>query len=280
MTSRTRTPWQPRLIALDVDGTLPSWAEVEEAIPESPDSRLRKALRAVQDAGAHLVLCSGRSGHGMTRVIDRLELHHRTNGERVWMVASNGAVLWRYAPLEVAHRRTFDAGPAVRAVLDRCPSAIVAAELNGVGYRLTAPFPPGELAGESIVTDLAEILAEPATRITIRDPASSPEDFTRLVAQLEMPDTAFVVGWSAWLDLTPAGVSKASGLEHVCAQLGLTASDVLAIGDSFNDIEMLRWAAHGVAVAQAPAEVQEAANATTAAANEDGVALELERWFS
>ena len=74
-------------------------------------------------------------------------------------------------------------------------------------------------------------------------------------------------------------MSKASGLRHVCADLGLTAADVLAIGDGYNDIEMLRWAERGVAMGPAPAEVREAADAVTAAAEDDGVAVELARWF-
>jgi hydroxymethylpyrimidine pyrophosphatase-like HAD family hydrolase len=89
-----------------------------------------------------------------------------------------------------------------------------------------------------------------------------------------------VVGWSTWLDLTPAGVTKASGLRHVCADLGMTRSDVLAIGDGRNDIEMLRWAHRGVAVGQAVQDVLDAADAVTAPAEDDGVALELKRWFA
>lgn len=113
----------------------------------------------------------------------------------------------------------------------------------------------------------------------VRDPAATPEEFARLAAGLNLPGADHVVGWSAWLDLTPVGVSKASGLRHVCAGLGLTGADVLAVGDGRNDIEMLRWAGRGAAVAQAPQDVLDAADAVTAAAGDDGVALELGRWF-
>jgi hydroxymethylpyrimidine pyrophosphatase-like HAD family hydrolase len=273
-----RRAWRPRLVAVDVDGTLPAWAEIEEETPEPAGGGLLTALRAVLDSGAQVVLCSGRSPQGITRVIDRLGLHTR-DGERAWMVASNGAVLCRYAPLHIVHQETFDPGPAVRAVLGRCPKALVAVEHQGVGYRLTGHFPAGELPGQATVTDLAELLARPASRVIIRDPDATPADFARLVAGLELPHAHHAVGWSAWLDLPPAGVSKASGLRHVCAELGLARSDVLAIGDGHNDIEMLRWAGRGVAVAQAPPEVRAAADAVTAAAEDDGVALELTRWF-
>jgi HAD superfamily hydrolase (TIGR01484 family) len=268
--------WRPRLVAIDVDGTLPAWAEGEEHAPEPPGSRLGRALRAALDAGAHVVLCSGRSPHGITRVVDRLALAGQ-NGERMWMVASNGSVVCRYSPLEVVYRETFDAGPAVRSFLDRWPSALVAVE-HEQGYRLTGHFPAGELPGDMTVTELAEIVAQPASRVIIRDPAATPEEFARLAAELELPNAS--VGWTAWLDLTPVDVSKASGLRYVCGELGLSAADVLTIGDGYNDIEMLRWSGRGVAVGQAPQEVRDAADAVTVAAEDDGVALELERWFA
>ncbi len=271
--------WQPRLVAIDVDGTLPGWAEAVAPAPEPAGSRLSKALRAALDAGAHVVLCSGRSPRGITRVVDRLGLYDGV-GERVWLVAGNGAMVCRYAPLEIVHEQSFDAAAAVRAFLELRPSALVAVEHGDVGHRLTGPFPAGELPGEMIVTDLAELLARPVSRVIIRDPAATPGEFLRLVGELHLPGVSHSVGYSAWLDLTPAGVSKESGLRYVCTALGLTAADVLAIGDGRNDIEMLRWAARGVAVAQAPPEVRAAADAVTASAEDDGVALELGRWFA
>jgi hydroxymethylpyrimidine pyrophosphatase-like HAD family hydrolase len=271
--------WRPRLVAIDVDGTLPAWSEAVEEAPEPAGSKLHKALQAVLEAGAKIVLCSGRSPQGITRVVDRLHLFDQA-GERVWMVAGNGTMVCRYGPLEIVHEEAFDAGPAVRAFLERRPSALVAVEHRGIGYRLTAPFPAGELPdGEMIVTDLADLLARPVSRVIIRDPAATPDEFVRLVGELHLPGVDHSIGWSAWLDLTPVGVSKESGLRYVCAELDLTASDVLAIGDGRNDIEMLRWAGRGVAVGQAPSEVRAAADAVTEAAEDEGVALELERWF-
>ena len=80
-------------------------------------------------------------------------------------------------------------------------------------------------------------------------------------------------------DLAPAEVSKASGLASVCERLGVAPQDVLALGDGRNDTEMLRWAGRGVAMGQAPLEVQEAADFVTSTVDDDGAAQELERWF-
>ena len=49
----------------------------------------------------------------------------------------------------------------------------------------------------------------------IRDPAATADDFVELAARLGLHGTDYVVGWTAWLDLSPVGVSKASGLEYV-----------------------------------------------------------------
>ena len=87
-----------------------------------------------------MVLASGRSPHGMTRIADLLDLPAE-GADRLWVVASNGAVVFRYPPMEVVHEETFDARPAVEAVLREHPSALVAVEERGVGYRVNRPFP-------------------------------------------------------------------------------------------------------------------------------------------
>ena len=130
-------------------------------------------------------------------------------------------MIFRYPPLEVVHEETFDAREAVRQVLEQHPEALVAVEERGVGYRVNRPFPDGELSGEMIETDLDEIVGGPVSRVIIRDPNASADDFVSMAAKLGLQGTDYVVGWTAWLDLAPVGVSKASGLEHVAEELGL-----------------------------------------------------------
>ena len=275
------TSSRPRLVALDIDGTLLKWVEGSGMTHEEVSPRVLAAVRRAHAAGAHIVLSSGRSPHGMTPIADLVDLMGH-DGDRLWIVASNGAVLFRYlpgGPLEVVHEETFDAGPAVLAILAQHPTARVAIEERGLGYRVSTLFPEGELTGEMIVTSVADMVDRPVSRVIIRDPDASADDFVALAANLGLHGTDYVVGWTAWLDLTPVGVSKASGLEHVCTQLGLTSADVLAIGDGRNDIEMLRWAGRGVAMGQAVAPVIEAADDVTASVADDGVAIELERWW-
>ena len=148
-----------------------------------------------------------------------------------------------------------------------------------MGYRVNGPFPTGELSGEFSIADVADLVAVPVSRVIIRDPDATADDFVALGRRLGLQGTDYVVGWTAWLDLAPVGVSKASGLEYVARELGVDAADVLAIGDGRNDIEMLRWVGRGVAMGQSVDEVKEAADAVTATVYDEGAAIELDRWW-
>lgn len=273
------TDWTPRVVALDIDGTLLKWVEGQSEAYETITEPVHDAVHRALDAGAHIVLASGRSPHGMTTIADLLHIP-REDSDRLWVVASNGAVVFRYPPMEVVHEETFDAAPAVAAVLAHHPHALVAVEEREVGgYRVNRVFPDGELSGEQVITHVDDIVGEPVSRVIVRDPEATAEDFIELAANLGLHGTDYVVGWTAWLDLSPVGVSKASGLQHVCDKLGMTAADVLAIGDGRNDIEMLRWAGRGVAMGQAVEEVRAAADDVTASVNDEGAAVEMSRWF-
>jgi Cof subfamily protein (haloacid dehalogenase superfamily) len=270
--------WRPRLVALDIDGTILKWVEGAGMTHEEIAPAVQDAVRRALDAGAHVVLASGRSPHGMTRVADLLELHEEGR-ERLWIVASNGAVVFRYPPVEVVHEETFDARPAVEAILARQPTAIVAVEDRGVGYRVSRAFPEGELSGDMVVTEVEELLAAEVSRVIIRDPEATADEFVQMAEDLGLHGTNYVVGWTAWLDLAPVGVSKASGLQHVADALGVDPADALAVGDGRNDLEMFAWAGRSVAMGQAIQEVLDAADDVTGSVYEDGLATELGRWF-
>jgi hydroxymethylpyrimidine pyrophosphatase-like HAD family hydrolase len=81
------------------------------------------------------------------------------------------------------------------------------------------------------------------------------------------------------LEIAAAGVSKASALTRVCAERGIASEEVVAFGDMPNDLPMLRWAGHAVAVANAHPELLAAADEVTSSNDEAGVARVLERLF-
>lgn len=256
------------LIALDVDGTI---IDYDEALSE----RVRNAVAAVVRAGHHVVVATGRSLPGTLPVLDRLGL---TEG---WCVCSNGGVTVRLDPAlpygyEVTDLVTFDPAPALRLLREHLPTALYAVEDVGVGFKLTAPFPPGELYGNLEYVEFEELLATPATRVIVRSPEHTPQDFLRIVEDVGLHGVGYAVGWTAWLDLAPDGVSKASALEPVRAALGVDAERTIAVGDGRNDVEMFQWAARSVAMGQAGPELRAVASELTGPVEDDGLADVLE----
>ena len=272
--------FSPKLVALDIDGTLLTPMPDTGFSSEEVTPAVRAAIDRAVDAGCHVVLASGRAPLGISTVLRHLDLPRDPgSGEQALVVASNGAVTFSYPPMRVISEVTFDAREAVEAVLKHVPEAAVAVEEHGVGYRVNRHFPEGELDGEMILTPIDEMIASEVSRVIIRDPDSTSEDFVSLADKLGLQGTNYFIGWTAWLDLAPEGISKASGLAEICAYLGVAADDVLAIGDGRNDIEMLEWAGRGVAMGQAPDEVKAITDAVTESVADDGAAVEISRWF-
>lgn len=261
-------PSGPRIVALDLDGTV---IDRDGALTD----RVRDAVRDVAASGREVVVATGRSLVATLPVLDQLSLLHG------YAVTSNGAVTVRLDPslpdgYEVFNMVVFDPAPALRALREHLPNAVYAVEDLGFGFRLTAPFPDGELIGDLTITPFDELLTEPVTRVVVRSPEHTSEDFIEIVERLGLHGGTYTVGWTAWLDIAPEGVSKAHGLELVAKELGVDASQVLAVGDGRNDLEMFRWVGHAVAMGQAPPEVQEAADRVVATVEEDGLAQALE----
>jgi HAD superfamily hydrolase (TIGR01484 family) len=258
--------WRPRLVALDADGTV---VDRNGLLPEP----IREAIGAVVEAGVPVVVSTGRAWHSTVGLVEQLGLPPGPT------VCSNGAVIVRFPPLEILKAVTFDPREVIRQVQHFAPGTLIAVEEIGRGFRLNQHFPQGDLTGEMIVEDVEQLSARPVTRVILRDPTRSDADFQALAQHLGLHEVTYFVGWSAWLDIAPEGVNKASALAEVAADLGVSSSDVLAFGDGRNDIEMLRWAGRGVAIGDAPDEVKQAADDVAPRFADGGPVEELLRWF-
>lgn len=253
----------PHLVALDVDGTT-----INHAGELSPE--VREAVHAVVAAGHHVIIATGRSIPATTFILEELEI------KTGYAVCSNGAVTLELDPahdkgFRIIEAVTFDPAPALNLLRHEWPDAVIAVEDLGVGFKLSAPFPDGELQGELTVVPWEELVAEPVTRVTFRSPSGTAEDFLALTERIGLHGVNYAVGFSAWLDLNPEGVSKGSALEILRRHLEIDPQYTLAVGDQRNDLEMLQWAARGVAMGNAPDEVKAAADEVTGDVDENGL---------
>ncbi|GHF09735.1 haloacid dehalogenase [Streptomyces spiralis] len=257
---------QPEMLVLDIDGTL---VEPGRQMTE----RVRSALMRAYGAGCHVVLATGRAS------FEVVELFRSTGLPQGLAVCSNGAVVASMPDGKILAQETFDARPVLDVLLEHVPAARVAVEIAGTGYLVTHQFPKEKLLGPQIVASLEGICSDPVIRAVIRDPNQTSEDFRALMNKLRIRGASYAVGFEAWLDLGPLGVSKASGLEKVASMLATDPRRALAIGDGHNDTEMLTWAGRGVAMGHAPEELKKIADDTTLGVAQDGAAEEIEKWF-
>jgi hydroxymethylpyrimidine pyrophosphatase-like HAD family hydrolase len=239
------------MVAIDIDGTVSDFGE-----PISP--AVLRAVRRLKEAGIHVVIATGRSIAGM--MVAARELGHLEG----WAVSSNGSVVARLDPAapggcEVTDAMTFQPGPALAAIREALPRALVAVEDLGRGFLVTGEFPPGELFGELRTTTFEEAAANPATRVIVRTVDLTRDELAAIMDSVDLPSVTYDIGWTAWMDLTPPGVTKASGLELLRGRLGVAPGGTVAVGDGSNDIPMLRWASRGVAMGGAAPDVVAAA---------------------
>ncbi|WP_454854955.1 HAD family hydrolase [Promicromonospora soli] len=255
---------QTILAALDIDGTLlpPGSMRVPRAV--------HHAVSRFLAAGHHVVLASGRSLIGVLPIARSLGL---AGG---WVVASNGAVTARIDQQALSGYvledvQNFDPGLVVQFARAEFPGVQIGAERVGWGYDVTRLFAPGELNGAQQVVAPDYLAERSTTRLVLRGVGVE-----RLVGAVRAAGLTALQMESGWMDVTAPGLSKAVALEKVRANLGVEPARTVAIGDGENDLEMLRWATHAVAMGHASALVREVADEVTGTLDEHGAAVALD----
>lgn len=263
------------LIALDIDGT------VLHEDGTLTDATVAEVAR-VTGLGHEVMLATGRSVSMTLPVIDRLRI------TPAYLVCANGAIVLGRdpeAPLGYARVRveTFNPCEVLTTIRGYLEGASYAVEDEEGIFRYTGAFPDGALSASSQQVEFDELLTVDATRVVVISPDHAMEDFLSVVDRMGLHKVTYNVGWTAWLDIAPDGVNKATGLEYVRAHLGVPGDQVIVVGDGRNDIDMFEWAADGrgvaIAMGQAPDEVVAAATERTGTDLDDGVASALARHF-
>ncbi len=264
-------PDQRWLIALDIDGTL-----VHDDGYLSP--AVVREVQRVRDLGHLVVVATGRSAANAYPVIRDVGI---AEGHAV---ASNGAVT---ILLDEAHPRgfepteviTFDPTTVLSQLIESLPKAHFAVEKADGTYLFHRHFPAYALGDNNIETPLEELVKHEVSRVVVLSPDQEVEEFLDVVSRVGLHSVSYAIGYTAWLDISPLGVTKSSALEKLRVANGIRADQVIAVGDGRNDINMFEWAQAGggigFAMGQGPEEVKAAAAAVTSSVEDDGVARVL-----
>jgi hypothetical protein len=260
----------PKLVATDLDGTL---VRSDGTISD----RTVAALRAVEEAGSTVVFVTGRPPRWIADVAE-------ATAHTGLAICANGAVVYDMHTEQVIE--TFPlAVTAARVVVGRLREA-----LPELGFAVETidefshepAYRPGWPQGAQIRIGPVDELLDDATDGLIKLLARHEElDPDTLLSQARQ-----VVGEVAelthssrtgLLEISAAGVSKATTLALVCAERGITAAEVVAFGDMPNDLPMLAWAGAAYAMANSHPDVLAAVGRRAESNNDDGVARVLER---
>jgi hypothetical protein len=295
----------PRLIAIDLDGTL-----LNTSGQVSP--RNLAALRLAESSGIEVVISTGRRHSFAMRVLRDLHLQSASA-----VVSSNGTVI-RTIDSELIQRThmSFDTVRWLCSHLDDYRNTLV------LTFDLTGPD-GDDSRGALVVQHLDELhtsigrwmranesyihhvqhledalqpnqnppiqmmLCGPIDRMRQAEARLIEHPLVTAVGDREAPNAEVALHRTTYpetdltlLDILPAGCSKASALEHLAQLRGLTSTDILAIGDNWNDVAMLRLAGHAALMSNAPDDLKSLAVTSgwtiVPSNNEDGVAVAIE----
>ena len=260
-----------RLVASDIDGTI-----------LGHDGRISdrtvRAFHACRSAGVELVFVTGRPPRWLHPLEEQL-------GHTGTVICSNGAVVWDLEEDKVVSAQTMaidDIFEIRRIIKNLRPTALFAAETL-TGFHLEPGFienGSSELLSEFTPAPLASTLtAEDAVvkfLAIVRE--GTADEFLAQVSPAvgNLASVTHSAPTVAMLELAVPGINKAVTLAEYAASLGIDAADVVAFGDMPNDIEMLRWAGQGYAMASGHPEAIRAAGQQAPHFDDDGVAQILE----
>ncbi len=261
----------PRLVATDLDGTL-------LASDGRVSARSRTVLDELDARGVPVVFTTGRPIRWMESLWDAVGGHGLA-------ICSNGGIVYDVARREVRTARTIPSQVLldVAALLrEQVPGTVFALERT-TGFarepdfmpRLAVNLDPGVESGP-----LEALVDETVVKLLVRHEGHEPEPYWQRVA--EIVGEQVVTTWSSTgtlVEISAAGVTKATTLATIVAELGLGPEDVVAFGDMPNDSAMLAWAGSSYAMANAHPSVHEVADRLAPSNDDDGVAVVLSELF-
>jgi hydroxymethylpyrimidine pyrophosphatase-like HAD family hydrolase len=261
-------PWIPQFVALDLDGTV---VDRSGAVSDV----VRAALVKARERGCVIALATGRSWPETRTVFDRCpEL------AGCWVVCNDGALLYEPGAVSPRWASTVSVDAALSDLRREFADLVVVAEGPDGRYLCSQLLDANEFPGPQVLLTWDELRAVRTPRLFLRTGTGGIDQVRHVLdANGTYSFVVYSLSGHTWADLHAHGVSKATTLEMLRESVQVDKDLTLAIGDSWNDIDMLSWAQVGAATADAPPELLAVADIVVPACAQDGVAVLLDRYL-
>ena len=261
-----------RLIALDLDGTLTN--EEKIITPRTFD-----ALMTAQRQGVRLCLASGRPPYGMMPLAR--ELHMEMYGGVV--MAYNGGHVMDCATRKVITETILDESLLSRllhfeslsgmTLMTYHEDKIYTSHADDTYVHISSRNNKMDVVG---VEDFLRDVPKPVNKcLMVGNPANVPY-WEHVMQEAFRGEMNIMRSTPYFIELLPLHIDKGPALESIARSIGIVPDDIMAFGDSYNDISMIRTAGIGVAMENAEDAVKDAADYVTLSNDNDGVAAALE----
>ncbi|MBD8497984.1 Cof-type HAD-IIB family hydrolase [Paenibacillus arenosi] len=262
-----------KMIVLDLDDTL-----LRNDGTISPSNK--QALMTAQEAGVKVVLASGRPTYAMRALADELNLERFGS----YILSFNGAKIINWKTQEESFSSTLT--PEMAHKLHKMSIEEGVSALTYVGDDIITEeatkytYVESEITGMKVVEvpNFAEAVQVPVVKVLM---VAEPEKLVLVEEKLKakMAGRLNVMRSKPFfLEFTEDGVNKGTSLHHLIQKLGIERSEVIAMGDGYNDVAMLEFAGLAVAMGNAPDEIKKLADYVTDTNMNDGVAKAVERF--
>jgi hypothetical protein len=264
-----------KLIAIDVDGTL---LDNEHQLSDENKNWIRFAV----SQGATLALASGRPLHGLFDVYDQLDLHLGNH----YLVGFNGAQIADAKTHELIYEQThpIELSKTILRHLEQFDISVILSKGSELyvqdpnAYMLDVESSTNKM-DVVVVNKLADFIDYRPNKILI---SGEPTKLKALRNQIEEPFrdiVDFVPSSPHFLEIIVKDCNKGTSIAKLQENLKLDRSEVMAIGDNYNDLTMIEYAGVGVAMGNAYPDIQAKADFVTLTNDENGVAHALKHHF-
>ncbi|MBS4456962.1 Cof-type HAD-IIB family hydrolase [Tuanshanicoccus lijuaniae] len=267
-----------KLLAIDLDGTF--LTDTKEVLAENVE-----AVHRVAQQGVKVVICTGRTLPGVRRFIEAIGLEQDDD----YIILQNGAATHRLPDYSLV-ATTYQPAASREALMDFFFDTR-SADIQIVAFDRDHLFLiEDEIPSESVIKD-AQTLQTAITPISRADflqldnilkmmvlgPKEVLDEWANGISDTLREQFSVVRSQPVIIEFLSPNTNKATALKQLSQSLGIDVTDVMAIGDEQNDIEMLKWAHHSVAMGNASDEIKALTRYTTSTNNEAGVAAIINR---